>query len=72
MPAKYDAFEKNPANYVPLSPLSLIRRTASVFPDRTAVIHGRGAIPGRKHSAAAGDWPQGWPGLVSARGIRWR
>ncbi len=30
----------NDANYVPLSPLSFIRRTASVYPDRTAVIHG--------------------------------
>jgi fatty-acyl-CoA synthase len=28
------------ANHVPLTPLSFIRRTASVYPDRTAVIHG--------------------------------
>ena len=40
MSAKYDAFEKNPANYVALSPLSLIKRTAAVFPERVAVIHG--------------------------------
>src|SRR3546814_8695337 len=32
--------DKNPANYTPLSPLSFLRRTAKVFPDRTAVIHG--------------------------------
>ena len=32
--------DKNEANYVPLSPLSFIRRTASVYPNRTAVIHG--------------------------------
>jgi len=32
--------ERNPANYVPLSPLSFIRRTAAVYPHRTAVIHG--------------------------------
>lgn len=32
--------DKNPANYVPLSPLSFLRRAASVFPDRLAVIHG--------------------------------
>jgi hypothetical protein len=38
---KYDQdLGKNTANYVPLSPLSFIRRTAEVFPDRTAVIHG--------------------------------
>ena len=32
--------DKNPANYVPLSPLSFIQRTAAVYPDRTAVIYG--------------------------------
>ena len=31
---------KNQANYVPLSPLSFLRRAAEVFPDRLAVIHG--------------------------------
>jgi fatty-acyl-CoA synthase len=37
----YDAdLDQNAANYVPLSPLSFLRRTASVYPDRTAVIHG--------------------------------
>ena len=32
--------DKNAANYVPLSPLSFIERTAAVYPQRTAVIHG--------------------------------
>ncbi len=32
--------EKNAANYVALTPLSFIRRTAAVYPERTAVIHG--------------------------------
>ena len=32
--------DKNPANYTPLSPLSFIRRAASVYPDRAAVVHG--------------------------------
>ena len=40
MSGKYDEFEKNPANHVALSPLSLIRQTASVYPDRPAIIHG--------------------------------
>ncbi len=31
---------KNAANYVPLSPLSFIERTAQVYPDRISVIHG--------------------------------
>ena len=32
--------DKNEANYTALSPLSLIARTAAVFPERVAVIHG--------------------------------
>jgi fatty-acyl-CoA synthase len=37
----YDrGLERNRANYVPLSPLTFIERAASVYPERTAVIHG--------------------------------
>ncbi len=37
----YDTgLDRNAANYTPLSPLSLIRRAAGVFPDRVSVIHG--------------------------------
>ena len=32
--------DQNPANYVPLSPVGFLRRTAQVYPNRTAVIHG--------------------------------
>ena len=32
---------KNPANYVPLSPLSFLYRTARVYPEHTATIHGQ-------------------------------
>lgn len=32
--------EKNPANYVPLTPLKFLDRTADVYPRRTAIIHG--------------------------------
>ena len=32
--------DKNPANFQPLTPLSFLQRAASVFPDRTAIIHG--------------------------------
>jgi len=34
------ALDRNAANHVPLSVLSFIRRTAAVYPQRTAVIHG--------------------------------
>ena len=30
--------DKNAANYVPLTPLTFIRRTADVYPERTAVL----------------------------------
>jgi fatty-acyl-CoA synthase len=33
--------EKNPANHAPLTPISFLERAADVYPDRTAVIHGR-------------------------------
>ncbi|MGH6631122.1 MAG: AMP-binding protein, partial [Burkholderiales bacterium] len=32
--------DKNPANFAPLTPLSFIERTASVYPERLAVVHG--------------------------------
>jgi fatty-acyl-CoA synthase len=32
--------DRNPANHVPLSPLGFLERSASVYPDRVAVIHG--------------------------------
>jgi fatty-acyl-CoA synthase len=33
--------DRNAANYVPLSPLGFIARSAAVFPDRLALIHGK-------------------------------
>ncbi|HJW04268.1 MAG TPA: acyl-CoA synthetase [Azospira sp.] len=33
--------EKNAANYVPLSPLTFIARSAYIYPDRLSVIHGQ-------------------------------
>src|SRR5215470_12981406 len=32
--------ERNPANYAPLTPLSFLERSATVYPEKTAVIHG--------------------------------
>src|SRR5207244_2470478 len=34
------ALDKNAANYVPLSPIGFLLRSASVYPNRTAIIHG--------------------------------
>ena len=33
--------DKNPANYVPLTPLSFLVRAARVFPNGLAVVHGQ-------------------------------
>ena len=33
--------ERNPANYAPLTPLSLVERAAYVYPDATSVVHGK-------------------------------
>jgi len=35
-----DGLEKNAANHVPLTPISFLNRTASVYPDRPAIVHG--------------------------------
>ena len=36
--------DRTPANYVPLSPVSFLVRTAAIYPDRIAVIHGERRI----------------------------
>ncbi|MEE3000528.1 MAG: acyl-CoA synthetase [Pseudomonadota bacterium] len=41
MPNAYDNLDKVRANFVPLSPLSFIERTAKVYPNRLSIIHGK-------------------------------
>jgi fatty-acyl-CoA synthase len=42
MATPYDTdLDRNPANFQPLTPLTFLQRAAAVFPDHTAVIHGR-------------------------------
>ncbi|RJF89024.1 acyl-CoA synthetase [Oleomonas cavernae] len=36
--------DKNPANYVPLTPIGFLERAAAVYPNRTAIIHGEWRI----------------------------
>jgi len=41
MPSIYDQdLPRNEANFAPISPLSFIERTAEVYPDRLAIVHG--------------------------------
>jgi 3-(methylthio)propionyl---CoA ligase len=40
-PTPYDTdLDKNPANFQPLTPLTLLERAAATFPDQVAVLHG--------------------------------
>ena len=40
-PTLYDlGLDKNPANHVPLTPLTFLVRAATVYPDRIAIVHG--------------------------------
>ena len=43
--------ERNPANYVPLTPIQFLERTALAFPDRIAVRHGETATTYREFEA---------------------
>ena len=36
-----EGLDRNPANHAPLTPLSFLLRTAAVYPERAAVVHGR-------------------------------
>src|SRR6266550_5241089 len=36
--------DRNPANFQPLTPLTFLARAAAVFPERTAIIHGRRTV----------------------------
>ena len=42
------SLERNRANYAPLSPVAFLRRSADVYPDKTAVIHGERAYTYRE------------------------
>src|SRR5437016_3811868 len=50
----YDTdLDRNPANFQPLTPLTLLERAASVFPDQLAIIHGPLRRSYREFSARA-------------------
>ncbi len=62
----YDTdLDKNAANHAPLTPLGFLDRTAAVFPDRTAVIHG----PLRRSWAETAARCRRLASALAARGI---
>ena len=56
---------KNPANYQPLTPLSFLARAAAVFPEHTAIIHGKSRTNYRELYARSRQLAS----ALSARGI---
>ena len=62
----YDTdLEKNAANYQSLTPISFLERSASVFPDHTAIIHGTSTTSYRDFYARARKLAS----VLAARGI---
>ena len=62
----YDTgLDKTPANYQPLTPLVFLERAASVHPDHTAIIHGKGRTSYREFYARARKLAS----ALAARGI---
>src|SRR5438477_12637638 len=43
--------DRNPANFQPLTPLTFLRRTRDVYPDKVAVIHGEQSFTYREFDA---------------------
>lgn len=61
-----------PVNHVALSPLSFIERTAAVYGDYPAVIHGAIRRNWQETYQRSAAWPAPWPAVVSGWAIRWR
>ena len=57
--------DRNPANFQPLTPLSLLERAAAVFPDRPAIAHGPSAPKLPRVPCAIEGSPRRSPGEAS-------
>lgn len=65
------ALERNGANHSPLTPLGFIARTAEVYPNRLAIIHGE-LRQTWAQMRVAGNWPAHCSSTASARMTRLR
>ena len=52
--------DKTPANYQPLTPLSFLARSAAVYPDHIAIIHGKSARAMPRFTRGLGSLPLPW------------
>ena len=39
LPQMYQSLERNPANFIPLTPLAYLARTADVYPEHTSLVY---------------------------------
>ena len=51
-PYEFD-LDRNPANYSPLTPIGFLERSASIYPDRTSMVHGSRRYTWRRPMPAA-------------------
>src|ERR1700683_2334291 len=67
MASPYDTdLDRNAANFQPLTPLSFLARAATVYPDQTAIIHGKRAWTYREFFARAKQFAS----ALAKRGIK--
>src|SRR5438132_6774427 len=57
--------DRNRANYAPLTPVSFLRRSADVYPDKVAVIHGDRAFTYREFAERC----RRFASVLAARGV---
>src|SRR5690349_3733770 len=56
---------RNPANFAPMTPLTFLERTAEVYPDRLAIVHG----PRRRTWAQTYERCRRLASALAARGV---
>src|SRR6204780_3344610 len=67
MASPYDTdLDRNPANFQPLTPLSFLARAAEVYPDQTAIVHGKRSWTYREFFARAKKFAS----ALTKRGIK--
>lgn len=73
MPSIFDHdLPRTEANYAALSPLSFIERSAEVYPNRLAVVHGDLRRSWAEFLYVVGNWPAACSGTALARATQSR
>jgi fatty-acyl-CoA synthase len=73
MQSQYDVgLDKTPANYVALTPLSFLKRSAAVFPDHVSAVYEGRVFTWSQTYARCRRFASGSPSMTSATAIRSR